>query len=405
MKIVYVTARLPHGCDEAFVVPEIEQLLRSGHEVLVVPRSPRGVIMHGQELLPRARREALYSPRVLGAAAAEMLAAPARTVAAVRVLLESRSPGVAIKNLAVVPKALWLAHVAARWGAEHIHCHWASTTATMAMIASEVSGIPWSLTSHRWDIVEDNLLAAKVSSASFVRFISVDGLKMARRIGIGSAGNVRVLHMGVTVPREVQRCYGPRAVVLCPGRLVEVKGHRFLLEAWRNLQRRGLDAELWLAGDGELRRPLQALSETLGLGDSIKFLGAIPHRALLKIYDEVPIAAVVLASLDLGQGFHEGIPVALIEAMSYGLPVVATATGGTPELVIPGTGLLVPPADPVALADAIQNLLQHPELRERLGNSARRRVLEAFDVVRIAAELASEFEAAWQPAISAAQCA
>ena len=405
MKIVYVTAQLPHGCDEAFVVPEIEQLLRSGHDVLVVPRSPRGVVMHGRELLPRARREALYSPRVLGAAAAAMLAAPARTLAAARVLLESRSPAVAIKNLAVVPKALWLAKIAAQWGADHIHCHWASTTATMTMIASGISGIPWSLTTHRWDIVENNLLAAKVSSASFVRFISVDGLRMARRIGIGPARNARVLHMGVTVPGQVQRRYGPRAVVLCPARLVDVKGHRFLLEAWRKLQRSGVAADLWLAGDGELRPQLEALSVTLGLSDAVKFLGAIPHRELLKIYEEVPVAAVVLASVDLGKGFHEGIPVALIEAMSYGLPVVATATGGTPELVIPGTGLLAPPADPAALADAMQSLLQHPELRERLGNSARRRVLEAFDVARIATDLAGEFKAASQPAISTAQCA
>jgi glycosyltransferase involved in cell wall biosynthesis len=310
---------------------------------------------------------------------------------------------VALKNLAIVPKALWLADVAARWKADHIHCHWAGTTATMAMLASERSGIPWSLTAHRWDIVENNLLAAKVRSASFVRFISEDGLGMAQAMGIGFSDNVRVLHMGVAVPSRVQRRYAPKpvvpkSVVLCPARLVEVKGHTFLLKAWRILQRRGLDAELWLAGQGELRPQLERLSSTLGLAGSVKFLGALAHSDLLKMYEEGAVTAVVLASIDLGNGLHEGVPVALIEAMSYGIPVVATPTGGTAELVLPGSGLLVPPANPAALADAIQSLLADAGLREQLGESGRQRVLAGWDIVGVAAELVREFETARQAA-------
>jgi glycosyltransferase involved in cell wall biosynthesis len=114
---------------------------------------------------------------------------------------------------------------------------------------------------------------------------------------------------------------------------------------------------------------------------------------------------VVLASVDLGSGVHEGIPVALIEAMSYGIPVVATATGGTPELLLPGTGLLVPPADPAALADALQTLLRDGKLRDRLGDSGRQRVLEAHDIFQVAAELVKEFEAATRTAPAAMQYA
>jgi glycosyltransferase involved in cell wall biosynthesis len=256
-----------------------------------------------------------------------------------------------------------------------------------------MSGIPWSLTAHRWDIVENNLLAVKVRSASFVRFISEDGLRMAREKGIGPAGNARVLHMGVAIPGRVRRRYEPWPVLLCPARLVEVKGHRFLLEAWRILRSRGVRGELWLAGQGELRAPLEALSEALGLACSVKFLGAVPHVELLKIYENGAVSAVVLPSVDLGQGCHEGIPVALIEAMSYGIPVVATPTGGTGELVVPGTGLLAPPADPSAMADRIQSLLGDGKLAEQLGDSGRRRVMEAFDIVRVTAELVKEFEA------------
>jgi glycosyltransferase involved in cell wall biosynthesis len=394
VKIIYITASLPHGSDEAFVIPEIKQLVRSGHDVLVIPRSPRGKTIHGHELVELARREALCSGSVLKAAVAATLAEPGQTAAAVRPLLHSRSLAVAVKNLTIVPKALWLVDVATRWRADHIHCHWAGTTATMAMLASQVSGIPWSLTAHRWDIVENNLLAAKVRSASFVRFISEDGLRMAEAMGIAFADNVRVLHMGVPVPTRIQRRSGLKPVVLCPARLVEVKGHSFLLKAWQILQRRGLDAELWLAGQGELRPQLERLSDTLGLAGSVKFLGAIPHSELLNMYEEGAVTAVILASIDLGNGLHEGVPVALIEAMSYGIPVIATPTGGTAELVCPGTGLLAPPADSAALADAIQNLLEDAGLREQLGEAGRQRVLEDWDIVGVVNDLVREFETA-----------
>jgi colanic acid/amylovoran biosynthesis glycosyltransferase len=253
LKIIYVTANLPHGTDEAFIVPEVNQLTRLGHEVLVIPRSPEGRIVHGQELLKYARREALWSFRVLKTAVAAAIGAAGQTAMAAQRLRGSRSLVIAIKNLAILPKALWLATVAKEWGADHIHCHWAGTTATMAMLASETSGIPWSLTAHRWDIVENNLLAVKVKSASFVRFISDDGLRMAKAIGVGTENDIRVLRMGVTIPQKVPRRTRPKPVVVCPARLVEVKGHRFLLEAWRILRDRGVVGELWLSGHGELK--------------------------------------------------------------------------------------------------------------------------------------------------------
>jgi colanic acid/amylovoran biosynthesis glycosyltransferase len=393
LRIIYVTANLPHGTDEAFIVPEIRQMNRSGHEVLVIPRSPRGLIVHGSELLRQAQRERLCSAQVLRAAGKVALEAPGQAIASARRLLKSRSARVLLKNLAIIPKALWLADVATRWKADHIHCHWAGTTATMTMLASSLSGVPWSLTLHRWDIVENNLLAEKVRAASFVRFICQDGLRMARAIGIGPEDNVRVLSMGVPIPPAIGGRHRLKPVVVCPARLVAVKGHRFLLQAWRILENHGVMAELWLAGHGELRRELEALTDTLGLRRSVKFLGVLSHRELLSLYQESAVSVVVVPSIDMGNGYHEGIPVALVEAMSYGVPVVATRTGGTVELVLPETGLLVPPEDPAALAGALQTLLQDGILREKMGNRGRLRAMEAHDIVRIASELASAFAA------------
>ena len=388
MKVIVVTANLPHSTDEAFLVPEINEFIRAGHQVLVVPRSPKGPIIHGQSLLKHTRRESLYSATVLSKAVRTAASSPIRAAKTAKTLLKSRTPTVAAKNFAIMPKALWLAAFAREWGAEHIHSHWAGTTATLAMIASAMSGIPWSFTAHRWDVVENNLLAEKVKSARMARFISEDGLRMANQIGIGTAANARVLGMGVTLPAEVKRRTSPWPIVLCPARLVEVKGHRFLLEAWRLLRDRGLHGELWLAGDGRLRPQLESFAHSFGMQHSVKFLGTVPHEELMRIYRETPISIVVLASTDLGNGVHEGIPVALVEAMSYGIPVVATETGGTPELVKPGTGLLVPAGRAAELADAMQQLLQDRALLQQVGESARRHVFETRDIVEVTSVLA-----------------
>ena len=389
MKVVYVTANLPYGTDEAFIVPEIDELLRAGHKILLIPRSPKGTSIHGQGLLNDVtRRASLCSAIVLMKAARVAGVSPAKMLQVLRTLLKSRTPRVAAKNFAVVPKALWLAAIAKEWGAEHIHSHWAGTTATAAMIASRLSGIPWSFTAHRWDVVENNLLSEKIRTARLARFISRDGLAMAREIGIGAAPNARVLFMGVALPSATERRSGPWPIVICPARLVEVKGHRFLLEAWRLLRNRGVHGELWLAGDGELRPQLESFVRSFGLHNSVKFLGMLPHEELLRIYKDVPVTAVVLASRDLGSGVHEGIPVALVEAMGFSIPVVATATGATPELVKPGTGLLVPTGDAHSLADALERLLRDSVLLKRVGDCARQHVLETHDIVKVTSELA-----------------
>jgi glycosyltransferase involved in cell wall biosynthesis len=402
MRLIYLTAYLPDGASEAFIIPEIEALTRHGHQVLVVPRSPGGGVIHGEDLVAMSRRERLFSPRVLKAAVRVSAAAPIRTLSAAACAFQSRSAWLVMKNLAVVPKALWLANLARLWGADHIHCHWSGTTATMALLASRISGIPWSLTAHRWDIVENNLLSLKVGDASFVRFISQDGLKLAKAAGVTAGAKIRFISMGVRIPECRDARPAGEKVVLCPARLEEVKGHRFLVEAWRLLRDRGVGAKLWLAGDGTLRPRIQTQIRELGLQDTVLLLGTVPNRSILRMYKEGVVSALVVPSVDLGNGHHEGIPVALIEAMSYAIPVVATPTGGITELVIPGAGLLVPPENPVALADAIQSLLENVQLAEQVGCAGRRHVIEAHDVDRIAAALVSGFMDSSAPSLDAA---
>jgi len=99
----------------------------------------------------------------------------------------------------------------------------------------------------------------------------------------------------------------------------------------------------------------------------------------------------VLPSVDLGAGVHEGLSVALIEAMAYGIPSVSTPTGGQAELLDGGAGLLVPERDAPALAEALGRLLGSSELRGRVGSLGRRRIEQEFDADVIAAELVQRF--------------
>lgn len=391
MRIIYVTACMPFGTAEAFIIDEIRELLVK-HDVLIVPRSPGKLGAHGASLAKHTNRESLLSLRVVTTALGLLTRMPGRVFSSASCVRRSRSLAIALRNLAVLPKALWLASVATLWKADHMHCHWAGTTATMTLIASQLSGIPWSLTAHRSDIVGNNLLIEKAKSARTVRAISEDGRRMMTGLGVKVGRKLRVLPMGVAIPTDCRYKRPKSAVLFCPADLLEVKGHRFLLHAWRLLQDRGIRGELWLAGEGDLKKSLERLVAQLRISDSVRFLGTINHAILLELYAKGEVSAVALASVDLGGGCREGIPVALVEAMSYGIPVIATSTGGIPELIQPGTGLLVPPADPTALADAILRILQDESLAEEIGRGARRHIISTRDVVRIASKLEALFE-------------
>jgi glycosyltransferase involved in cell wall biosynthesis len=119
----------------------------------------------------------------------------------------------------------------------------------------------------------------------------------------------------------------------------------------------------------------------------VRFLGQMPQAQILDWYRTGQIFSVVLPSL------HEGIPVSLMEAMSCGVPVISSRVGGTPELLEAGAGLLVPPADPAALADAITSLLEDARLWARTARIGRDRVEREFAIERVVSQLEERFAA------------
>ena len=388
MRLVYVTQRLPFGDGETFIIPEIEALLALGHEVLIVPRLSTEPVVHvGIEALLTRVRPVPGPLSLAGAVARALTRQPGRLAGALWTLRHSRPRRRMASNAIATAGGAWLADVATAWRADHIHAHWAHLTATLAMAASRLSGIPWSFTAHRYDVELNNLLAEKLRSARFGRFIARGTLAGARP-NLDDAARARavVIHMGVTVPPRPAPA-APREVpiVLCPARLVPIKGHGFLLDAAARLVARGLRFELRLAGDGPETTAVALRIEELGLGDRVRLLGTVPHAELLELYRDGRVDCVVLPSL------HEGISVALMEAMAHSVPVVATRVGGVPELLDGGAGLLVPPEDPAALAEALELLLVSPSARVAVGEAGRRRVEEEFDVEAIADCLARGF--------------
>jgi colanic acid/amylovoran biosynthesis glycosyltransferase len=256
VKWIAVTAALPAGAVEAFLLPELRTLAALGHEVVLVPVRPQGNVVHADGHAFRAHLAPLFSPRISIAALTAFARAPR---AAVRVLAsvirDSRSLGVMLKNLAVFPKALWLAEVARTEGADHVHACFASTPATLAYVAHAMTNTPWSMTGHRWDIAEDNLLAAKARSARFVRAIDSRG---RRTLEHHSATRVTTLRVGVDVPApRPPRPPAPALRVVVAARLAEVKGHRYLLEAIPHV---AAPIHVDVIGDGSLAQRVRCAS-------------------------------------------------------------------------------------------------------------------------------------------------
>ena len=394
LKIIYITGSMPYGSGEEFLIPEVKGMLRQGYDVLVINRSARQGLTNAdaKEIVANTIARPLLSLEICAAAWCEVFRKPVQCIRILRGLFSGTNIEVLLKNLAVFPKGLWLARLATNVGAYHIHAQWGSTTATMAMTASKLSGIPWSFTGHRGDIAGNNLLEMKLRNASFVRFISFSGFEMAKAICKGTIkGQVHIIHMGVNIPpiTETSSTRPDVPVILCPANLIPVKGHTYLLEAFAILQSRGVQCSLKLAGQGGLRNKLEKQVKTLHLARHVTFLGQVSHDTLLELYRKGRVNIVVLPSIDMGSNQHEGIPVGLMEAMSYGVPCVSTTTGGIPELLGNGAGILVPPRDSLAIADAIEKLLQDDRLRERTAKNGYERVREEFNVEKVVEKMAS----------------
>lgn len=394
MRLVYVVSLFPCW-SETFIVREIEQLQKLGAEVSIVSLKPHS------EPLVQADAAALL-PRVTY---------PVSGVAALRQLLQrplqsarelwriaagmAHAPDAWARTLVVWWRTLGLLARVRAMRPQHLHAHWATYPSTAALVLSERLGVPFSFTAHAHDIfVNDHLLARKLRAARFAVTISQFNRRLlAERFGTEATRRVDVIHCGVprTPFADTPRERDP-TLVLAVGRLDAIKGFHHLIDACAVLRRRRVPLQCLIIGDGPLRHELQSRIAMREVSDCVTLAGAQGQQQVQAAMCRA--AVFVLPSVVTPGGDRDGIPVALMEAMAAGVPVVSTAVSGIPELVTHGqSGLLVDATDSELLADSIERLLRDRPLAAALTASARRTIAADFDLEVLAHRLHDRFRA------------
>lgn len=396
MRVAYLVSRFPDP-SETFVLREmiaVEHLGGGGVELfsLFPPKHP---FVH-----PDAER---WVPRLHRVTTSEAAAAliwwlarrPLRTTGSLCATVAGywRRPARLARSLVTSAIAAAHARTMQRERIDHIHAHFATYPALAAWFAGRLLEVPYSFTAHAHDIFIDQLnLARLVRDAQAVCVISQFNRDLLARYGAGRDTPAHVVHCGVD---PAVYSFSPRAPspdgpirAICVATLNELKGHTVLLDA---LAREGLErVQLDLVGSGPLEQSLRAHAERLGIAERVHFWGTRSEREVAELLDRAEV--FVLASVVAANGQMDGIPVALMEALAAGLPVIASRLSGIPELVRDGeTGLLVEPGDPEALAGAFRELLADPDAAIARARNGRRLVEAEFDIARSGAAMLELF--------------
>jgi glycosyltransferase involved in cell wall biosynthesis len=286
----------------------------------------------------------------------------------------------------------------------HLHAHFCHGATTVTWLAALMTGLPFSFTAHAKDIYLESLnpaglLARKMRAASFV--VTCTDANREHLLKIEPGAQVHCVYHGLNAEFAgllEQPSRSPskhkRLRALGVGRLVEKKGFDVLVEACGILRRREVLFEAVIVGEhGEHEAEIRRRISALGLQDSVRLTGPMEQPRLYEEYLRAGVFCLPCRVLDNGD--RDGIPNVLMEAMACGLPVITTAVSGIPEIVKDGVnGQLIPPDDPVALADALLRLEHDPHLAQSLSNEARATVRERFDGELFAAQLAALFREA-----------
>jgi glycosyltransferase involved in cell wall biosynthesis len=377
---------------ETFIAHELAALERRGVALTIVSlRRPYDRLTHPVHAAIRA--PILYLPEYLGAAPGRVVRGHLRALA--------RAP---LGYLAAF--GLWLGDLARdpsrsrlrRFGqagvlaaeapaaARHVHAHFLHTPASVARYAARMRGLPLSLSGHAkdlwitpaWDLRE------KLRDARFT--VACTALGRDRLRALAPAARVALVYHGLdralfAPPPTIGsardgRSHGDPVRLLAVGRFQPKKGFDVLLDALPRVTRH---VSLTLVGYGPLEAALRAQAARLGLDGRLTWTGPLDQpavRALYRASDLLVVSARVAPDAD-----RDGLPNVVVEALSQGLPVIASRVGGIAEALEDGTeGRLVPPDDPAALASAIDALAADPDARRRMGAHGIRRVAAAFDL-------------------------
>ena len=388
---------------ETFILREMIEMERQGQRVRLVPMlkdSPPVIHDAAKPWLDNALYTRYLSPAILAANIRTILRSPARYGSLLGRLIAGtlKSPGTLIRTLAIFPKSVYLAEVLSREGIRHIHAHYATHPATIALIIATLSDITFSFTVHAHDIqIDRSLLDWKLRETRFVRSISDFNRRFLERLYPKEAkGKIDVIHVGIDPD-----VYDENAVtepdgnavpkILCVAAHRPYKGLPVLIEACRVLRENGLAFHCDVVGDGPMRAELEEMIREREVGDAVRLAGPKPQEEVARMMREATL--FVLPSIIASDGQMEGIPVALMEAMASGRAVVTTSISGIPELVEHEVGgLLVPPGDATALAGAIRSLIEDRGRARQMGSEGRKKVRAEFTLSETVRQLLRRME-------------
>ena len=397
-RLAYLVSRYP-AVSHTFILREVLQLRERGFDIEVASINSPDRDVDDMTSDERQEAEATYYVKrhgVVGAIVAHLWAF-GRPTAWLRTLLFALGLGgwdLRQKAYAVFyfTEALMLARWMESHGMKHLHVHFASAAANVALILKQFAPIGLSLTVHGPDEFYDvpgQWLPEKIAAADFI--ICIGAFARSQLMHLSPAGQWHkfdICPLGVDPDRykPVRRSDETRPfTILCVGRLTPAKGQRILIDACRQLHQSGRKLQLVLVGAGPDEADLKATVARFGLDSIVRFTGALNQTEVHAWYSRAD--AFALAS------FAEGIPVVLMEAMASGIPCVSTRITGIPELIRNGDdGLLVTPSDADELAAALARLMDDSPLRQYLARSGRARVQEKYNLERNAERLGCIFE-------------
>jgi colanic acid/amylovoran biosynthesis glycosyltransferase len=395
MHVAYLLNVYPRP-SQSFIRREISALEAQGVRVT------RIALRSDEEVVDPAdfaeRQKTLYvlkggSLSLLLAVARMIVSSPRRFVAAAILAFRMgwRSDRGLVPHLAYLAEAC----VAANWLAsdtvEHVHAHFGTNAATVAMLCRELGGPPFSFTAHgpeEFDKPQSLGLAEKITRSAFVVAVCEFGRSQLFRWSPSSDWpKVHVVRCGVD-EMFLTACPSRPPVgstLLSVGRLTEQKGQLLLVQAAGELAKRGIDFRLNIVGDGPLREPLQVSIDRLNLRDQVVLCGWKSNEEVRDLL--LDSRALIMPS------FAEGLPVVVMESLALGRPVLSTYIAGIPELVEPGkSGFLVPAWSVPALVDAMETVLKSEAAEmEKLGQVGAARVREQHDAAKEAGRLAGLF--------------
>lgn len=384
MRIAYFTNTYPRATD-TFIRREVLGLRKRGFEVLTYSVRKTGNDHDVEkEVIDEKRNTQYILPfkliKLFILTFKTLFKKPLIFFSTLLLAIKTARPGIKGKFLQAVYffEAIALAELLTEDRIDHLHNHLGDNSGNVSMFAAKLAKIPFSISIHGPHIFFDGLYWALDKKTELARFIACIGhfctSQMMLYADKSQWHKFKIVRCGIDLQQfDYQEPKGEAKKLVYVGRLSAEKGVPILFESIARLKARNIDVELNLIGDGTDRKFLEQLSFELGISERVRFSGFVDQQTIAQTLRDSDV--FVLPS------FAEGIPVALMEAMAIGIPVIATYVGGITELVIDGeTGQMVYPSDPEGLANAIARYASDPGFCKKISKQAREKITNEFDI-------------------------